>query len=191
MSEIRITIPAETQALIERARTMPDRLLKAIARGMTLGTAEIHGKISAERLTGQGPFPVGEHKLGVVTNRLRGSLRWTQAQVSGSKATSSIGTNVAYAGANEFGFAGSVQVKAHTRRVASVDGSKTTLAAAAKASKIRRKVKPSVSIGTGQVKAHTRQMNIPERAPIRTGIGEHSALLTDAIGAAIREDLAP
>ncbi len=94
----------------------PDVMLGAIQRGMTIGAQIIAGKVIEERLTGKGPFPVAEHRLGVVTGRLRSSVRATPARIVGQSVIVSIGTPVEYARAHEFGFEGDVTVRAHDRQ---------------------------------------------------------------------------
>jgi len=59
----------------------------------------------------------GAHTLGVVTSRLRSSVRATTPVVNGTRIECSIGTNVSYAGVHEFGFNGTVSVRAHQRRL--------------------------------------------------------------------------
>lgn len=67
------------------------------------------GHIRSARMTGQGPFPVSEGRLGVRTNRLRSSLRKAKAVLRGGAIVGSVGSNVKYAAAHEFG----VVTKAH------------------------------------------------------------------------------
>jgi phage gpG-like protein len=136
----------------------PAHMTRAISRGMERGAALAVGDITKRRLTGKGPFPVSEHKLGVVTGRLRRSLHWTPARVVGDGVEVDIGARVEYAAAHEFGFSGSVQVKAHTR--------------------ITKK-------GSHKVKAHKRTMKVPERAPVRTGLRENLDTFEKAVGDSI------
>jgi phage gpG-like protein len=141
----------------------PTFAMSAVQRGMEKGTALMVGGITKTRLTGQGPFPVSEHRLGVKTGRLRRSFHWTGAgTVRGKECTTQIGVRVAYAAAHEFGFKGTVSVKAHTRK-----GKKAS----------------------NRVKAHSRKMNIPERAPIRTGMKQHGGRIPRAIADEIVAEL--
>lgn len=126
----------------------------AIRRGMTRGGRLVVSEITRSRLTGQGPFPVAAHQLGVKSGRLRKSLRSTDAEVTGSEVTLFIGSKVGYAAVHEFGFTGSVPVKAHRRTIKKAFGVKLKAAS------------------THGVKAHKRTVNAPERRPIRTGIEE-------------------
>lgn len=184
---VRIQVEADTAALLRRAA--PETMLRVVKRAMDRAVQATHGHITKERLTGQGPFPVAQRRLGVVTNRLRGSLRWTRAVISGDTVTAAIGSNVKYAAAHEFGFNGSVQVKAHQRRSARIDGQRATLAMAAAADRKNRRGRKNqlaVSRSTSTVKAHARKMRIPERRPVRTGIEEH---FSGEFNAALRKEL--
>lgn len=162
---VRIQIEADAAAVLRKLA--PKTMLAVVKLAMDRALPIVHGLISKERLTGAGPFPVALRRLGVRTNRLRGSLRWTRATIDGDAVIATIGSNVKYAAAHEFGFDGTVQVKAHVRRYARAGGQVTTLRAAAKS---KRK---DITTGTGTVKAHARRMRIPERRPVRTGIEEH------------------
>jgi phage gpG-like protein len=151
-----------------------DAMLRAVAKTTDLENQVTVGHIMKKRLTGQGPFPVSEHRLGVRTNRLRGSLRATPAAVAGSQVLSSIGTNVVYAFVHEFGFSGTVDVKPHARkhyRAMSFTG--------AGKRRVRRKVRQADVF----VRPFKRKMNVPARAPITTGLEERMP----AVGAEISE----
>jgi hypothetical protein len=49
----------------------------ALKRGIDKALPEVASKIQADRLTGQGPFPIEEHMLGVRSGQLRQSVRFT------------------------------------------------------------------------------------------------------------------
>lgn len=89
--------------LLQRLRNAPAAVPRAIAQEMNLQNQLTIGHIVQRRMTGKGPFPPSEGRLGVKTGRLRGSLRATAAVVQGQTITSAIGTNVKYAGIHEFG----------------------------------------------------------------------------------------
>jgi phage gpG-like protein len=167
-----------------RIKSFPKRILPAIKRGMTVAMPLITGKIVNERLKGQGPFPVSDHKLGVKSGRLYRSVRWTLPEISGQTVLGSIGTNVKYAGAHEFGFSGSVQVRAHSRKSFS---HRSFLGGTTKSGK-QKTVRKKVRGADIQVRTHTRKLNIPERAPIRTGISDHKAILGEEITKAVIEE---
>ena len=182
---IRISFDEASAQRIQAAKEKPKQLLAAIVRGQTKGTAFIHGAITKERLTGQGPFPVDQHRLGVKSGLMRKSLRWTKAESNGNTVTSAIGTNVRYAGAHEFGFSGNVQVKAHTRVHYTEKTAKGTKSISGKSAlRVSRKGGKralNIDFKSGQVRAHTRKVNILERAPIRTGVREHRDVIATEI----------
>lgn len=173
-----IQIPQNGRAAIERIRQFPKRVMPAIKRAMTTALPLITGKIIAERLTGQGPFPPAQKKLGVKTGLLRKSLRWTRPEISGDTVTGSIGTNVKYAGVHEFGFSGTVKVRPHSRKTFS---KKSFLGGGTTKSGKPKTVRKKVRGADAEVRAYSRKVNIPERAPIRTGIEDHKEIMSQAI----------
>jgi hypothetical protein len=105
---IDITLPQD-QWGTALAKLDRQTILGAIKRGMDRGVKYAEGQIIAKRLTGQGPFPPSEHRLGVRTGRLRASVRSTAAVIAGDIVTASIGSDVVYAPVHEFGFTGTVR----------------------------------------------------------------------------------
>ena len=156
-----IPIPLNLDAALHALK--PDVMLASIRRGMDRGASLVTGKIIRARLTGQGPFAISAHQLGVRSGRLRKSLRATPAVITGSDISTSIGSPVSYAATHEFGFKGKVPVKPHQRTIKSAFGQKLKTAS------------------THPVKAHVRAVNIPERRPIRTGIEENLPVFSNEI----------
>lgn len=167
-----VGIAPETQRLVARMEDFPDRILPAMARGMSRAAQIAAGRIVQKRLSGQGPFPVRDHRLGVVTSRLRSSVRATEAEISGGQVSVTIGTNVEYAAAHEFGFKGKVQVPQHSRAVRSRDtfADVSRMTAGGRVRKTRERMSSGVTI----VKAHARMMNIPARAPFGYGAADEA-----------------
>lgn len=97
--EITTTAQEYLRKLQEFSVTAP----QVIARAMDRENQETIGHIRSARMTGKGPFPPSEGRLGVRTNRLRGSVRASKAQIFGGVVFSSIGSNVEYAAIHEFG----------------------------------------------------------------------------------------
>lgn len=178
---ITVELTPEALALSEKLRRMPEEFSQAIKRGMKRGLQYVEGQIIANRLTGKGPFPVSEHRLGVVTSRLRQSVRVTDPVVitdaGKSEIEGAIGSNVEYAAAHEFGFSGEVSVKGFTRKNPRGNILATFSGSTARPTKTRKKIASGIS----RVKAHTRHMNIPERAPFRTGIAENLDYIANEI----------
>jgi phage gpG-like protein len=98
-----ITIKLTPPDMLERLRNAPALVPQAIAKATDQQNNLTVGSIIKNRMTGRGPFPPSEGKLGVRTGRLRASLRATPAVVTGQTVSSSIGSNVKYMGIHEFG----------------------------------------------------------------------------------------
>jgi phage gpG-like protein len=172
---IRITINETASALLRRASA---EMLPAVMRNLRVTfddqNEQTVGHIKQFRATGLGPFPVEEHRLGVKTTRYRRSIRRSKAVVTGNILVASIGSNMEYAGAHEFGFSGSVFVRGHARAQASrnvrgkIDGKRRLTAK-----------------GIAFVQGHARAMNLPARAPITTGIEDRAAAVGEAASASI------
>jgi phage gpG-like protein len=152
---IETTITASPNLASALKALKPEATLRAIVKGMKRGTMLITAAVQKERLTGKGPFAPSLQRLGVVTGRLRQSVRGTDPQLSGSTVTTSIGSNVKYAAAHEFGFKGTVKVRAHEVTMTKLFG---------------RKLKAPLRFTR---LASSRKVNIPERKPFRAGINEN------------------
>lgn len=134
-----------------------------------------------ERFTGYGPFPVAEHRLGVVTGRLRRDLHAEPATKTSTGYTGRIGSPVEYFRAHEIGFDGDVTVHAHTRSAREVNR-KAMERVSKKGTKFTIKAN-RFSLMEQSVRSFTRHMKVPARAPLATAIREHSNILTDSIRA--------
>jgi phage gpG-like protein len=186
MKAFEITIPTNIGPAIAGLKKWPGA---AIAKALDKENELTVGHIQLTKLSRK-----GSKTLGVITNRLRQSLRPSKAVASGSDVVSSIGTNVWYAGIHEFGFQGTVQVRQFTRhnphgdmfRVGAETAKRKDVVKTA-SFKTSAKLK-KVASGFSVVKAHSRQMNMPERAMIRTGIQERTANYGAALGAAWKEN---
>ena len=104
---ITIQLSQQAIALSEKFKRAPQEFPQAIKRGMTRALAIVSGRIQERRLTGHGPFPATEHRLGERTGQLKLRTRATPAVVTseGNTAvvTGAIGSSVFYAAFNEFG----------------------------------------------------------------------------------------
>lgn len=161
-----IEVPPNLEAALHGLK--PDVMVGAVRRGMDRGTQLVTDRIRRTRLSGQGPFAIADHRLGVKSGRLRKALQWTKGSVSGLEVTTAIGAVVKYAAAHEFGFTGKVPVKAHQRTATKAFGVKLS------------EPKPH------PVKVHQRTVRIPERRPIRSGIEENLAVFSNEITTEVR-----
>jgi len=156
-----ITIKLTPPDLLERLRNAPAIVPQAIAKATDEQNNLTVGSIIKNRMTGKGPFPPSEGKLGVRSGRLRASLRATPAIVTGQTVSSSIGSNVKYMGIHEFGG----QTKPHLIKAS---GGKSLRFVLGGRVVFAKSVKHPGS-------------KIPARAPIFRGIEDRS----DAYGAAL------
>ncbi len=104
---ITIQLSPQAIALSDKFKAAPQEFPQAIRRGMTRALAVVSGRIQERRLTGRGPFPVLEHRLGERTGQLKLRTQSTPATVK-SEGTQTvvegaIGSSVFYAAYNEFG----------------------------------------------------------------------------------------
>jgi hypothetical protein len=176
MSDARsIELSQEAKNIIARLGSV-DWLLDAMRRRMDTENQFTVDAIVEKRLTGKGPFPPAEHRLGERTHRLRPSLRRTDSEVSGSAVMGSIGTNVIYAGVHEYGFDGEVTIRPHSRKRIETQ----SFAGLGKRT-LRRKVRKADTF----VGAFKRRMKLPARAPITTGVEERIPALGAGISQAI------
>ena len=151
---ISITFTDNAAALLKDLQELPPKMTAVICAALDYQNELTIGDIQANQLSARGP-----ETLGVVTGRLRQSIRRTNATITADGITSSIGTNVVYAGPHEFGFDGPESVRGYTRRVKSRD--------------VRGKVdgkRRQIAQGVAFVRAHVRQMHMPERSFIRRTI---------------------
>jgi len=138
-----------------------------MVRIVTRLSIEVQGAVKSEKLTGQ-----------VLHNRT-GTLRRSINRVvedDGRNVIAQVGTNVAYAGAHEFGFDGRVNVREHVRR-------STAQMATGRRSRVRK------SEGEIHVRAHVRQMHLPERSYLRSTVRERAVQIRTAIKAGALEAL--
>lgn len=159
-------------AMFDRLTHPNETMRQALSLGMQILTLQV----AKERFTGQGPFPVSSNKLGVVSGRLRRDLHSEPIAITETGYSGRTGSAVEYFGPHEIGFSGEVSVRAHARAA-------HTLAERPLVSK-KGKVttRPAQSRLEQSVRAHKRNVKIPARRPLRTGIEQHSSRV---LGAAI------
>ena len=97
-AEIQIQISGDAQAVVDRIADKPG-LLSAMAKALDLQNEYTIGYIQQKKLSG----PTSPDSLSVRTGLLRRSIRRTDTVITANGLTSSIGSNVAYAGIHEFG----------------------------------------------------------------------------------------
>ena len=165
---------------LDALRAFPDKVRAAVSVGMQRGAQTALFKVQRERFTGAGPFSPSSNRIGIISGRLRGSLLLSPPVTSATEITATVSTAVSYFPAHEFGFKGAVNVKAHAR----------TRSRSASGKSLRKDGTPrkgdTLIETTGKVKAHTRNVDIPERRMLRTGLSEH---LPSALSVEIEREL--
>jgi phage gpG-like protein len=144
---------------------LPPKAMAAIKADVSRLAITLLRKVKEEKLSGQ--------VLKNQTGTLRRSIN-QRVEVFGQQAVvGSVGTNLSYAAAHEFGFKGPVNVKAHMRLVKKAFG---------------RTVKNPEE---HPVRSFTRQMNLPERSFLRTAMAEMAPEIRQGLEAAIQKELKP
>ncbi|MEP0814518.1 MAG: hypothetical protein HRF49_07630 [bacterium] len=119
---------------------LPERLVGRVKRDWHLnwgGTQRVKGQ--------QGKAP------GIVTGRLCNSIEPIPPRQSGDMWETGVRTNVEYAAVHEYGFSGTVQVRAHERKMNQAFG------------------RPTAPF-TQNVRSHSRKLNLKERRYLRNPV---------------------
>jgi hypothetical protein len=163
VSTVQLTTSAEN--ILRKIRD-PRRLLVAVEAELDVLNQLTVDHIKTTRLTGQGPFPAEQGKLGARTGRYRNSLRRSRAEVRPSGIFSSIGTNLRpYPFIHEFG-AEFMRKGGQVALRTNADGSllRTARNGARFAGRKHKRVR-IVPFGEHKVK-------VPARAPLQHGIAD-------------------
>jgi phage gpG-like protein len=196
MDPIQITLSPEAAALLDQA--MPQRVLTAMAGALQKQNLLTIGQASERRMNFPGDGPTTPEGLRHRTGHLLRSLR-SVTTVSGDTVTSSIGSNVRYFGVHEFGFQGTQQVKAYSRRAAQrveLSGGQivnllaaTRLGLIGRGGKIRKGMGKLLDRGSVNVRAHERRANFPARMMIQKTIAERLPEISQAVSDAAEKAL--
>ncbi len=184
--QIKIELTPAAQKIVANLQTLPAQIMAAVAGAMDKANQLAIAKIQRDHLTGRGPYPPEQHKLGIVTNRLRGSVNASAAEVQGQQVVSAIGSNVVYAKIHEFG--GRIKIQARNAKV--------RLKTDARGNLIRQLANANLAIFARKTHRRVRETNVtipayevimPERAPFRTGIEESLPTYKKFVSAGIVE----
>lgn len=182
--KIKIELTDQAKIVLAKLPALPSQMLMAIARTMDEENQLTIANIQANHLTGQGPFPPDQHRLGVRTNRLRSSVSSSAPVINGNQVDSSIGSNVVYAAIHEFG--GRINKQARQAKV--------RLRLDARGALVRQAGHAHLAVFAGKQHKRAKEMDVtigahaiemPERAPFRTGIQERSKNYARSISRAI------
>lgn len=179
--QLKIELTKEAQETLRAVQTLPEHILEGIAAAMDDQNQQTISHEQQNYLN----FPKDEPPVAIglrhMSGRLIHSVTASKAKVIGQAVQSSIGSNVVYAAVHEFGYEGEQQVSAHARHVASRDVYQIGERVPGKRAK-----RTLVQKGEVGVRAHTRHVNIPARAPIQHAIedraDDYSRAISEAIG---------
>jgi hypothetical protein len=145
--------------LLERLRALPDAINSGLLRGITeLGIA-LQRHVQEDKLSGQ--------VLRSRTGSLRSSIS-LQVDQNGGGVTASVFTDSRYGGVQEYGFAGTVSVRASLRRIREAFG------------------RP-IAEKTISVRAYDRRIDLPKRSFLRSALEDMAPVIRDEVGAALAE----
>jgi phage gpG-like protein len=102
MVEVNVTITPASLAYLKKISDMPKQVPAAIKRGLDSGLEIVKDRLIHRRLSGQGPYPVSQHRLGQVTGLLQATVT-TRSVVQGNKVIGYVGSDAPYAGVHEYG----------------------------------------------------------------------------------------
>jgi phage gpG-like protein len=140
--------------IIARLDAMPERVRAGLARAVARLGVELQQSVQ---------WNLSGGVLNPRTGTLRSSIDLT---IEDDAASASVGTDIRYAAAQEFGFQGTVSVRAHLRHATQVFG------------------RPIAAVQ--HVRPYSRRMDLPERSFLRSALEE----MQPAIEAGLREAVA-
>lgn len=143
---------------------LPEKAMAAIKADVSRLAITLLRKVKEEKLSGQ--------VLKNQTGTLRRSIS-QKVEASAQEVVGSVGTNLSYAAAHEFGFNGPVNVKAHLRMVKKAWG------------------KTIKSPKEHPVRAFTRQMHLPEKSFLRSAMAEMAPEIREGLEAAMNKVVKP
>lgn len=175
MTSPSFTVKVHAESLIATLKGFRKRFRQQLMRVMNQLTIEVQRSVKADKLSGQ--------VLHVRTGTLRRSIN-RRVEEQGGMIIGSVGTNVQYAAAHEYGFKGVVTVKEHLRREK----------AHMKSIKFQpgKKLLQSKTKNTGFssiIGEHTRKMNLPERSFLRSTLKQYEGTIRDRLALAAMEAL--
>lgn len=139
-----IDVEFDGSKAVAKLDALPERVRQEVGVGMGRLVAALAMKVQKEKLNGQ--------VLKVRTGRLKSSIG-TDVSETDTQIQGVVSTPVEYAPIHEYGFKGSVDVKAHLREIKKAFG---------------RPIPPKEI----EVRAHARMMNLPERSFLRSALRE-------------------
>lgn len=150
-------VAVDTSRLDAKLRRVPKQVEASVLRAVRRLAINLQGYVKDQKLSGQ--------VLHTRTGTLRRSINQEVTQ-SGSSIRGVVGTNVSYGRIHEYGFQGTVDVKAHLRTITQAFG------------------RPLSSPVTQNVRAHTMTVNLPERSFLRSALKDFEPRILKELKAA-------
>jgi len=183
-----IQISSNAQAILAGMRRMPAMMAANLAAALNEQNEATVADVITNRMNFSSNGPVITGSLRRQTGFAVKSVRVVPAEIMGNGVTSSFGSNLRYLKAHEYGFVGTVNVRAHLRR-RFIHGTATknvfdfiTREVVRKKVATRRVDKDAREIF---VRAHSMKMNLPARHMFGETLAKHSPQYSKAINAAI------
>lgn len=171
-TELQIT--SNARAILAQFKVMPEEIRAGLRSTLDNQNAHTLRDLSFNRMGHPSNGPVVPNGLRRISSKAVGSLRYTPAVNDGDGVSSTLGTNLRYVKAHEFGFVGEVPVRAHTRRMFTYGRARLvrfinprTKERQTTMRRPRRVVKDAQGDREILVRAHTMRMNLPARHMIR------------------------
>lgn len=162
---MKIRLKSNAAQIARDVKEFTPRMMRRVAEAMDEQNQHSIAYTVKEKLTRANP-----PYLNVRTGRLRGSVRAAQTRIERRRVLGSYGTNVVYAGVHEYGFEGTVQVGAFSRRIPP-----------------NRFGRGGEGGGTERVRAHGRRVKFKARHMFRDGLEDTAQDYADRISEAITE----
>lgn len=154
-------VTVHSEAFLAALRRKPDVLRARLTRVVQRLSIEVQSSVKSDALSGR----VLHVRTGTLRRSINRVVRETRASV-----TATVGTNVSYAAAHEYGFDGTVAVRGHLRRIKEAFG---------------RSITPvEVSVA-----AHSRAVHLPERSFLRSTLKAFEPRIREQIKQAATEAL--
>lgn len=147
------------QQALARLRAMPDAVTSGLARAIAKLGVDLQRNVQQDKLSGQ--------LLTVRSGSLKSSID-LQVDQTATGVTATVFTNLDYARAQEYGFAGTVNVRASLRRIREAFG------------------RP-IAEKTVSVRAHSRRMDLSERSFLRSALEDMTPEIVSEVEEALRE----
>lgn len=173
MSAINVTLVGK-EAVLGKFRERREKVGAAIYKAMGREMSKLAEYVRTSKLSGQ----VLKNRTGTLRRSIHAMATREEGVISGQ-----VGTNVEYAHVHEHGFHGPVQVREHERHNKSSLKAKRAGNTARRAGNAQRFVQARLNEASAisTVHAHTRQMNMPERAFLRPSLTERRQAVIDAL----------